>query len=77
MNYGLRTFLYLCSKFNVFMKKLAPFIGIILIIIGTMILITTRFSTLASHNSLLIVGLLCIMAGIVMHIKSIKQDSKF
>ena len=42
-----------------------------------MVLIATRFSTLASHNSLLFVGLLCIMAGIITHIKSIKQDSKF
>ena len=59
------------------MKKLTPFIGILLIIIGTMVLILTRFSDLASHNALLIVGLLCVMAGIVMHIKSIKQDSRF
>jgi hypothetical protein len=42
-----------------------------------MVLIMTRFSNLASHNALLIVGLLCIIAGIVMHIKSIKQDSRF
>lgn len=59
------------------MKKLTPFIGILLIVIGTMVLILTRFSNLASHNALLIVGLLCVMAGIVMHIKSIKQDSRF
>ena len=59
------------------MKKLTPFIGILLIVIGTMVLVMTRFSNLASHNALLIVGLLCIIAGIVMHIKSIKQDSRF
>jgi uncharacterized membrane protein HdeD (DUF308 family) len=59
------------------MKKLTPFIGILLIVIGTMVLIMTSFSNLASHNALLIVGLLCIIAGIVMHIKSIKQDSRF
>ena len=59
------------------MKKLTSFIGILLIVIGTMVLIMTRFSNLASHNALLIVGLLCIIAGIVMHIKSIKQDSRF
>ena len=77
MNDELRFFSYLCTKFNDFMKKLTPFIGILLIIIGTMVLILTRFSDLASHNSLLIVGLVCVMAGIVMHIKSIKQDSRF
>ena len=59
------------------MKKLTPFIGILLIVIGTIVLIMTSFSNLASHNALLIVGLLCIIAGIVMHIKSIKQDSRF
>lgn len=59
------------------MKKLTPFIGILLIVIGTMVLIMTSFSNLASHNTLLIIGLLCIIAGIVMHIKSIKQDSRF
>ena len=59
------------------MKKLTPFIGILLIVIGTMVLIMTSYSNLASHNALLIVGLLCIIAGIVMHIKSIKQDSRF
>ena len=77
MNYELQIFSYLCTKFNDFMKKLTPFLGILLIIIGTMVLIATRFSTLSSHNSLLFVGLLCIIAGIIMHIKSIKQDSKF
>ena len=59
------------------MKKLTAYLSIILIIIGTIVLITTRFDILASSNYLLFGGLLFIMAGIVMHIKSIKQDSKF
>ena len=59
------------------MKKVTPFIGIFLIIIGTLVLIATRFSTLANHNSLLIAGLLCIIAGIWLHIRSIKRDSRF
>ena len=59
------------------MKKLTAYLSIILIIIGTIVLITTRFDILASSNDLLLGGLLFIIAGIVMHIKSIKQDSKF
>ena len=77
MNYELRIISYLCTKFNDYMKKLTPFLGILLIIIGTMVLIATRFSTLASHNSLLLAGLLCIIAGIWLHIRSIKHDSRF
>lgn len=59
------------------MKKLTPFIGIILIIIGTLMLVATRFSTLSSHNLLLLAGLACIIAGIWFHIRSIKRDSRF
>ena len=77
MNYELQIISYLCTKFNGFMKKLTPFIGILLIILGTLALVATRFSTLSTHNSLLFVGLLCIIAGIIMHIRSIKQDSRF
>ena len=59
------------------MKKLIPFAGIILIIIGTLTLIATRFSSLANHNALLFAGLLCIVIGIWLHIRSIKKDSRF
>ena len=77
MNYELQIISYLCTKFNDFMKKLTAYLSIIFIIIGTIVLITTRFHILASSNYLLLGGLLFIIAGIVMHIKSIKQDSKF
>ena len=59
------------------MKKLTPFLGIFLILIGTIVLISTRISALSSHNSLLISGLLCIIAGIVVHIRNIKHESQF
>ncbi len=68
---------YICSKINVYMKKLLPFLGLFLIIIGTILLIATRFSTLSSHNSLLVAGLLCILSGIILHIRRIKHESKF
>ena len=57
------------------MKKLTPYLGLFLIIIGTITLILTRISTLSSHNSLLITGLLCIIVGIWLHICSIKHES--
>ncbi|MBQ3698696.1 MAG: hypothetical protein II886_02200 [Prevotella sp.] len=57
------------------MKKFAHYIGIFLIIIGTLVLLATRFHTLASLNSLLVTGLLLIVAGIVVHIWSIKHES--
>ena len=59
------------------MKKLTPYIGLFLIIIGTIVLIMTRISTLSSHNSLLLTGLSCIIAGIILHIRSIKHESNF
>ena len=59
------------------MKKLTPYLGLFLIIIGTLVLIATRFSTLSTHNSLLVTGLLCIIAGICLHIRSIKHESNF
>ena len=68
---------YICSKINVFMKKLLPFLGLFLIIIGTTLLIVTRFSPLSNHNSLLVSGLLCILSGIILHIRRIKHESKF
>ena len=77
MNYELQIFSYLCTKFNDFMKKLTPFLGIFLIIIGTIVLISTCISTLSSHNSLFVSGLLCIIAGIVVHIRNIKHESQF
>ncbi len=64
---------YLCSKFNDFMKKIPSHAGLYLIIIGVLVLISTRFSTLGSHNSLLLTGLFFIIAGIVLYIHNIKH----
>ena len=69
--------LYICSKFNDFMKFFKHYIGIILIIIGAIVLISTRLSTLATHNWLLLSGLFLIVAGIVFHIRSIKHESNY
>ena len=68
---------YICSKFNDFMKKKPRFSGIFLIIIGTLVLLLTRLHSLSSHNWLLLTGLCCIVAGIVIHIRSIKSESRY
>lgn len=59
------------------MKKLTTYLGLFLIIIGTIALIMTRISVLSTHNSLLVGGLLCIISGIVLHIRIIKHESNF
>ena len=59
------------------MKKYTQNIGILLIIIGTFTLLITRISTFSAHNWLLLSGLLLIVAGIFLHIRSIKQDSRY
>ena len=57
------------------MKKLPPYLGLFLIILGTMVLVTTRFAPFSSSNWILLSGLLLIVAGIVLHIHSIKRES--
>ena len=73
----MRNFSYSCKKINVIMKKYTKNIGLILIVLGTLALIATRFSYFSTHNELLITGLLCIVAGIYFHIRSIKSDSLY
>ena len=59
------------------MKKFGKNICLILIILGTLVLIVTRFSSFSASNSLLLTGLFCIVAGIWFHIRSIKRDSLY
>ena len=68
---------YICSKINVFMKKKATNWGLHLIIIGTLLLVLTRISILSTYNWLLVTGLLSIIVGIVLHIRSIKHESGY
>jgi uncharacterized membrane protein HdeD (DUF308 family) len=56
-------------------QTLRHYAGLLLIILGTLALILTRIETLAGSNSLLITGLLLIVVGIWLHIRSIKQES--
>jgi len=59
------------------MKKIAKNFGLILIVTGVLVLGSTRFSPFSTSNGMLLTGLLCIMAGIVLHIRSIKHDSLY
>ena len=59
------------------MKFFKHYLGIILIIIGTIALICTRMASLANSNTLLLSGFLLIVAGIWLHIHSIKHGSKY
>ncbi len=59
------------------MKRINKLAGLALIIAGTLALAATRISALASSNGLLLTGLLLIVAGIVVHIYSIKHEGKY
>jgi uncharacterized membrane protein HdeD (DUF308 family) len=59
------------------MKKIGQYLGIILIIIGTSVLVATRIPSLTSSNAMLLSGLLLIVAGIILHIRSIKHQSNY
>jgi len=59
------------------MKKLTPYISILFIILGTILLWATHIHESVHHNSILIIGLLFILAGIIIHIWNIKHESKY
>ena len=59
------------------MKIFTKYAGLLLIITGTVALILTRLPQLSTRNSLLLTGLLLIVAGIWLHIRSIKRDSRY
>ena len=59
------------------MKKFGRYLGIILIILGTLVLVATRIPSLTGSNTMLLSGLLLIVAGIILHVRSIKHQSNF
>ena len=59
------------------MQMIKHYAGLILIVLGALALIMTRLHTLASSNALLATGLLLIVAGIGLHIRSIKRESRY
>ena len=76
------------KKSTSYTKILKQYAGLILILLGTMTLAATRIATLDSNfayhthtfmceNWMLLTGLLLIMAGIVVHTRSIKHESRY
>ena len=59
------------------MKKITPFLGLTLIITGALLLFSTRLQLLTHANWPLLTGLLLIILGIILHIRSIKHDSRY
>ena len=59
------------------MKKSASYAGVFLILLGTLLLVLTRFRALTGNNMLLLAGLLTIICGIVLHLLLIKHSSKY
>ena len=59
------------------MKKLPPYIGIYLIILGVLALLATRFHSFASHNTILLSGLLAIVLGILLYIRGVKHETDY
>ena len=59
------------------MKRIKKLAGLALIVAGTLALAVTRITALASCNGLLLTGLLLIVAGIVVHIYSIKHEGRY
>jgi len=59
------------------MKTIKQYAGIILIVSGTFTLLLTRLQALSLNNTFLVIGLILIVTGIVIHIRSIKKESKY
>ncbi|MBR1688710.1 MAG: hypothetical protein IJ710_09335 [Prevotella sp.] len=59
------------------MKKFAPYTGLLLIIVGTLVLVAAFAAGLTHLRSLLLGALAAIVAGIVLHIRTIKRQSRY
>jgi uncharacterized membrane protein HdeD (DUF308 family) len=59
------------------MDKIKYYAGLFLIILGVLVLVLTRIASLSGNNILLLTGLLLIVAGIIVHIRSIKHESRY
>lgn len=59
------------------MDKIKYYAGLFLIILGVLVLVLTRIPSLSGNNILLLTGLLLIVAGIIVHIRSIKHESRY
>ena len=62
------------AKFNDFMRKRLPLLGILLIIAGTLVLLTAY---LLHHttNPILLTGILLVLGGVVAYVLGVKQSN--
>ncbi len=59
------------------MKKYKDLLGIALVIIGVLVLVISFLTGLDNYNIILFSGLILIVGGIIMHIMTMKRESKY
>jgi uncharacterized membrane protein HdeD (DUF308 family) len=59
------------------MKKYKDLLGIALVIIGVLVLVISFLTGLDNYNIILFSGLILIIGGIIMHIMTMKRESKY
>jgi len=71
---------YFCTfanKTDEIMKKYKDLLGIALVIIGVLVLVISFLTGLDNYNIILFSGLILIIGGIIMHIMTMKRESKY
>jgi uncharacterized membrane protein HdeD (DUF308 family) len=71
---------YFCTfanKTDEIMKKYKDLLGIALVIIGVLVLVISFLTGLDNYNIILFSGLILIVGGIIMHIMTMKRESKY
>ena len=58
-------------------EKFASAIGVALVIAGALLLIVSKIVGWTSSNLVLLTGLVLIILGIILHVKSIKSAEKY
>ena len=71
---------YFCTfanKTEKIKKKYKDLLGIALVIIGVLVLVISFLTGLDNYNIILFSGLILIIGGIIMHIMTMKRESKY
>ena len=59
------------------MITVRPYIGVALVVAGALLLIVSKIVGWTSSNLVLLTGLVLIILGIILHVKSIKSTEKY
>ena len=59
------------------MSGIRSYIGVALILVGALLLIVSKIVGWTSSNLVLLTGLVLIILGIILHVKSIKSAEKY